>query len=85
MGQSVSKCLFFDVRFIDQKDRDVILHGIYTAALRALELVLLFVVGERRFAGRTGENFEQISADHAHILPPLHLCASTIASCAISS
>ena len=34
-------------------------------ALAALELVLFFVIRKRSLAGRTGENFEQVSTDHA--------------------
>lgn len=71
--------LAFDVRLIDQQDRDVVLHRIDPMALTALELVLVLVVRKRRLAGWAGKNFKQIAADHADILPPLQLLSSEIA------
>ena len=76
--QSYQECqktsLFLDVRFVNQKHRNIIADGVNAMAGAAFQLVLLLVVRQRSFAGWTGEDFEQIATDHGPILIPLVSC-----------
>jgi hypothetical protein len=65
----VSRSLGFDLRLFDlclihQHDRDVVLDGIHSVALRALQALGILPVFERLLARRTNQNFQQILGNH---------------------
>ena len=66
--QFVKKSLFFRVSFLDQQDGDFVANRVNAVTRAAFELVLFLVVSKRRFARGTGENFQQITADHSGII-----------------
>ena len=73
--------LLFDAGFVDQKHRDVIPNRIDTVAGAAFELILVLVVGKWSLAGRAGEDFQQVAANHnVVILTRSNALAAEIAS-----
>jgi hypothetical protein len=64
--------LLFEVCLIDQEDRNVVDYGINAVADAAFELVFFLVIGQRGFAGRAGQDFQQVAVNHnALILSPV--------------
>ncbi len=60
--------------FVDQQHGNVVLDRVNTVAGAAFKLVFFLVIGQRRFAGGTGQDFQQIAVNHnERILPPLVL------------
>ena len=55
--------LFFDLRLVDQHDRDVVADRVYAMALDALQAALVGLEFDRRLAHGAHEDFEQIFAD----------------------
>src|SRR5208282_2907865 len=50
--------------FIQQHNRDIVLHGIHPPALRALQALRLLPVFQGLLTGRTNQNLQQILGDH---------------------
>ncbi len=64
--------LVFLDSFVNQQHGNIVLHGIHPAAGAAFELILILVVGKRSFADWTGEDLQQVAANHNEvILPPV--------------
>jgi hypothetical protein len=72
IGEKLARSRCFDRGFVNQQNRDVVLHPVYPLAGATLKALWILSVHERVPACRADQNLEQVLGNHGKHSTPIH-------------